>query len=226
MTKLIITVLVVTLLGCVSEPPLPDDPYYAPVMQLNDAPTPPLNGSLFSDNSSMVLFTDRKARRVGDIINVLLKERTTSSKSSNVEVVKDNEISMGGSGGDAVLLGTIPGLGNLTLTSDLVAEREFTGEADADQSNQLTGNISVTVVDVYPNGTLLVRGEKWLTLNRGDEYIRLSGLIRPDDISPENTIVSTKIANARIAYSGTGEFSDSQQMGWLGKFFNSPKWPF
>jgi Flagellar basal body L-ring protein len=226
MTKLIIAVLVVTLLGCVSEPPLPDDPYYAPVMQLNDAPTPPLNGSLFSDNSSMVLFTDRKARRVGDIINVLLKERTTSSKTSNVEVVKDNEISMGGSGGDAVLLGTIPGLGNLTLTSDLVAEREFTGEADADQSNQLTGNISVTVVDVYPNGTLLVRGEKWLTLNRGDEYIRLSGLIRPDDISPENTIVSTKIANARIAYSGTGEFSDSQQMGWLGKFFNSPKWPF
>ncbi|WP_185231294.1 flagellar basal body L-ring protein FlgH [Teredinibacter franksiae] len=226
MTKLIIAVLVVTLLGCVSEPPLPDDPYYAPVMQLNDAPTPPLNGSLFSDNSSMVLFTDRKARRVGDIINVLLQERTTSSKTSNVEVVKDNEISMGGSGGDAVLLGTIPGLGNLTLTSDLVAEREFTGEADADQSNQLTGNISVTVVDVYPNGTLLVRGEKWLTLNRGDEYIRLSGLIRPDDISPENTIVSTKIANARIAYSGTGEFSDSQQMGWLGKFFNSPKWPF
>nr|WP_246434749.1 flagellar basal body L-ring protein FlgH [Teredinibacter haidensis] len=209
-----------------SQPPMPDDPYYAPVMQPSALPDTPGNGSLYSENSSIALFGDQKASRVGDIINVVLQERTTSSKSTNIGLVKDNDISVGGSGGNSLLLGAVPGAGNLSLSTDLVAEREFTGEADADQSNQLNGNISVTVVDVYPNGTLLVRGEKWLTLNRGDEYIRLSGLVRPDDVSPDNSVLSTKLANARITYSGRGAFADSQEMGWLGKFFNSPLWPF
>ena len=212
--------------ACASQPPLPDDPYYAPVMEPSALPAATENGSLYSETFAMGLFSDRKATRVGDIINVILKERTTSSKKSNIGVVKDNDIAVGGSTGNGVVFGTSPTSGNVTLSTDLVAEREFTGEAEADQSNQLSGNISVTVVDVYPNGTLLVRGEKWLTLNSGDEYIRLSGLIRPDDVSPENTIVSTKLANARITYSGTGAFADSQEMGWIGKFFNSPIWPF
>lgn len=214
----------VVLTGCVAQPPLPDDPYYAPVMQLSAQPIAAENGSLYSENASVALFTDRKATRVGDIISVILQERTSSKKSSNIDLKKDNDISVGG--GSPIVLGTTPGLGNLTLNSDLTAERQFIGEAEADQSNQLSGNISVTVVDVYPNGTLLVRGEKWLTLNSGDEYLRLSGLIRPDDVTPENTVHSTKIANARITYSGKGAFADSQQMGWLGKFFNSPLWPF
>ncbi len=218
--------MVLCLVGCVSQPPMPDDPYYAPVMQPSALPDTPGNGSLYSENSSIALFGDQKASRVGDIINVVLQERTTSSKSTNIGLVKDNDISVGGSGGNSLLLGAVPGAGNLSLSTDLVAEREFTGEADADQSNQLNGNISVTVVDVYPNGTLLVRGEKWLTLNRGDEYIRLSGLVRPDDVSPDNSVLSTKLANARITYSGRGAFADSQEMGWLGKFFNSPLWPF
>ncbi len=223
---LLIPAAILSISACVSQPPLPDDPYYAPIMEPTALPEPSENGSLFSANSSVALFTDRKAARVGDIINVILQERTSSSKTANLELVKDNEILVGGASGSAQILGTTPNSGNVTLSADLLAEREFTGEAEADQSNQLSGNISVTVVDVYPNGTLLVRGEKWLTLNRGDEYIRLSGLIRPDDVSPDNTVHSTKIANARIAYSGTGTFADSQQVGWLGKFFNSPIWPF
>ncbi|TVZ38540.1 flagellar L-ring protein precursor FlgH [Alteromonadaceae bacterium 2753L.S.0a.02] len=224
--RILSIVTLLTLAGCISQPPLPDDPYYAPVMQPHEIPDTAQNGSLYAENTALGLFGDRKATRVGDIINVILQERTASKKTSNVELKKDHDIVMGGAAGDPVLFGTVPGLGNVGLGVDLASERDFKGEADADQSNQLTGNISVTVVDVYPNGTLLVRGEKWITLNRGDEYIRLSGLIRPDDVSPENTVISTKIANARIAYSGTGEFSDSQNMGWLGKFFNSPLWPF
>nr|WP_045861518.1 flagellar basal body L-ring protein FlgH [Teredinibacter purpureus] len=212
--------------GCVSKPVLPDDPYYAPVMQPSERPSLPANGSLYSDNTSMVLFDDRKATRIGDILNVVLQERTSSKKTSNIALIKDSDITVGGASGTAALLGTTLGAGDVSMNTDLAAAREFKGEADADQSNQLTGNISVTVVDVYPNGTLLVRGEKWLTLNSGDEYIRLSGLVRPDDVSPDNTIVSTKLANARITYSGTGEFADSQQIGWIGKFFNSPLWPF
>lgn len=218
--------MVMLLNACASQPPLPDDPYYAPVMALRDAPATTENGSLYSDNSAITLFTDRKASRVGDIINVILQEQTTSKKSSNIDLTKDNTIEIGGASDSPLVLGTTPGVGNISLVTGVDGEREFKGEAEADQSNQLRGNISVTVVDVYPNGTLLVRGEKWLTLNSGDEYIRLSGLIRPDDVTPENTVISTKIANARITYSGTGTFANSQQMGWLGKFFNSPIWPF
>lgn len=214
------------LAGCVGQPPLPDDPYYAPVMQPKPAPDMPQNGSLFAESTAISLFNDRKANRVGDIINVVLQERTTSSKSSNMDLKKNNDVTVGGSAGDPVVFGTVPGLGNLGLSADLSSAKEFKGEAGADQSNQLTGNISVTVVDVYPNGTLLVRGEKWITLNQGNEYIRLSGLVRPDDVEPDNTVVSTKLANARITYSGTGEFADSQQMGWLTRFFHNPVWPF
>ena len=83
----------------------------------------------------------------------------------------------------------------------------------------------MTVVNVLPNNNLIIRGEKWLTLNAGDEYIRLTGIIRPEDISPGNQIESSKIANARIQYSGTGSFSEAQQQGWLTRFFNSSWWP-
>ena len=105
------------------------------------------------------------------------------------------------------------------------SSNEFTGDAQANQSNSLNGSISVTVVDVLANQNLVIRGEKWLTLNHGDEYIRLTGIIRPADISPANEIVSTKIANARIQYSGTGSFARSQEKGWLTKFFSSEWWP-
>ena len=105
------------------------------------------------------------------------------------------------------------------------ASNDFTGDAQASQSNSLNGSISVTVVDVLPNQNLVIRGEKWLTLNHGDEYIRLTGIIRSADVSPDNEILSTRIANARIQYSGTGSFARSQEKGWLAKFFSSEWWP-
>ena len=93
-------------------------------------------------------------------------------------------------------------------------------------SNSLTGNISVTIHEVLANGVLIVKGEKWLTLNQGDEYIRVSGMIRPQDISADNTVNSTQIADARISYSGTGAVHDSNTMGWLSQFFIGQLWPF
>jgi flagellar L-ring protein precursor FlgH len=71
----------------------------------------------------------------------------------------------------------------------------------------------------------MIRGEKWITLNNGDEYIRLTGVIRSKDIGSNNTIVSNKVANARIQYSGTGDFADTQEQGWLTSFFSSQWWP-
>jgi flagellar L-ring protein precursor FlgH len=127
--------------------------------------------------------------------------------------------------------GTLLGAANpsykgLSLENSIAHNRTFSGDADADQSNSLEGNITVTVAEILPNGNLIVRGEKWITLNRGDEFIRISGIIRPDDIAPDNTVVSTRLANAKISYSGTGTLADSQTMGWFSKFFNSGWWPF
>ena len=212
--------------GCVvQQPAQPNDPAYAPVLGYADHMTPSTEGSLYNEATSMALFQDVKAARVGDVITVILNERTSSSKSATVGVDKESDIEIAPVGA-GTLLGDTPSFRDFSLNSVLTAEREFEGESTADQSNSLTGNITVTIARVFPNGNLLVRGEKWLTLNRGDEFIRISGIARPQDIAPDNTISSQKLADARIAYSGTGELADAQQMGWLSRFFNSPIWPF
>lgn len=212
--------------GCVvSAPAKPDDPYYAPVLAPTPAPVASSNGSLYQASTSRELFADRKAGAVGDILTVVLEEQTVSRKSSNLDVKKDSDISMPG-GAAAQVLGNPVQFKGLSLDTNLSAEREFKGQAGAAQSNNLVGDVAVSVVDVWPNGTLVIRGEKWLTLNRGDEYIRVTGLVRPEDVRPDNTVLSTKVANARISYAGTGTLADSQTMGWLGRFFNSGYWPF
>jgi len=93
-----------------------------------------------------------------------------------------------------------------------------------DSDISLAGSITVTVTEVLPNGVLRIRGEKWLSLTNGEEYIRLTGLVRPQDIKPDNTLASNRIADARIAYGGTGDFDQANQMGWMGRFFNSEWW--
>ena len=110
---------------------------------------------------------------------------------------------------------------DLTPTLSSSNSNDFSGKAKADQSNSLKGQISVSVVKVYSNGNLQVQGEKWLMLNNGNEYVRVSGLIRPSDISSDNTVSSQRIANARIQYGGTGDFADTQERGFLSRLFNS-----
>lgn len=214
--------------GCViAAPPQPNDPSYAPVIMPSSAIAQPANGSLFSQTHAMDLYGDGTAKRVGDIITVVLDENTVSQKSSNVGVKKDSNISIPEAAGAAgTVLGRGVGALGYSLGTDLTGQRDFTGEADAAQRNNLQGNIAVTVVDVWPNGALVIRGEKWMTLNRGDEFIRITGVIRPQDIQQDNTVLSNKVANARITYSGTGALADSQSMGWLNRFFNSAYWPF
>ena len=90
----------------------------------------------------------------------------------------------------------------------------------------MNGSITVTVAEVLPNGNMIVRGEKWLTLNQGEEYIQISGIVRPQDVRTDNTIFSTLVADARIAYSGKGMLANANSPGWLARFFNSPIWPF
>src|SRR5690606_12828430 len=118
------------------------------------------------------------------------------------------------------------GIAGINTGVEFGGERGFNGEADANQSNSLTGSITVTVADVLPNGLLAVRGEEWITLNNGDELIRLSGLLRPADGGPHSPVLATRIADARVTCSGTGAFASAGTPGWLSQFFMSPVWPF
>ena len=95
----------------------------------------------------------------------------------------------------------------------------FTGTGSAAQANSISGTLSVTVVRVFPNGNLQVKGERKLSYNSGTEYIRLAGVIRPEDISSSNTVSSTKVADAQISYTGTGDMNDSVTKGWLSRYF-------
>lgn len=197
---------------------LPDNPQFAPVEMKTEKPRPLSEGSLFLSHSGMNLYEDRRAYRVGDIITVTLNERTVSSKSSETSVSKGNS--------NAADVVSVLGGTSRILPADFNSSRSFDGTGEADQENSLTGNIAVTISDALGNGLLRIRGEKWMTLTTGKEYIRLSGLIRPEDISSTNSISSTKIADARIAYSGTGELQEATRQGWASRFFNSQLWPF
>lgn len=212
------------LAGCASNQPapMPDDPMYSPVLPEERADDVVPNGSLFRAQYADSLYSDNKARRMGDIITVTLQERTTASKSANTETAKDSNVNLP----TPQVFGRDVTVGGNPLSAQLNSNREFSGDGSSDQSNRLNGEITVTVIKALANGNLIVRGEKWMRINTGDEYIRLTGMIRPQDISVDNTIPSTRVANARIEYSGTGTLAQTQEQGWLTRFFNSSVWPF
>lgn len=219
----VVALISITLSACsamMRERPVPDDPAYAPVspsrMQMGEMVT----GSIFQPARNFSFYGDQVALNVGDILTVLLEENTSASKSADTTYDKDDEMTMN----EATILGNnIAGHG-LSLLTNPSMQRAFDGAAKSDQSNSLRGSISVTVSEVLPNGVLLIKGEKWLKLNQGDEYIRITGMVRPQDIGTDNTILSSKVADARIAYGGTGAFDDVNKQGWLTKFFNTDWW--
>lgn len=201
---------------------LPNDPDFAPILpEVEEASIIP-TGSLFKKNYVNNIYSDSKAHRVGDIIAVILSESTQANKNAKTELKKESNSALD----PLVGLGGLPvTLGGNTLQFEINQNSKFKGDSKANQGNSFSGDISVHVLRVLPNGNLMIRGEKWLTLNNGDEYIRLTGVIRPKDINSNNTVLSTKIANARIQYAGTGSFADSNEQGWLTQFFNSSWWP-
>lgn len=201
----------------------PRDPAFAPVQPADLRPPVQNTGGIYQAGYDMRLFEDYKARRVGDILTIRLTERTQAKKRADLDTKKDTLIS-----------GSVPYLFGMAaeslLGSDMKTEvdfaTEFEGEGDANQSNSLSGDISVTVVEVLPNGNLKVRGEKRVTLNQGDEYVRLSGIVRPVDIDNANTISSDKVADATIMYTGSGAMADASRIGWFSRILQSPWFPF
>ncbi|MCL1076612.1 flagellar basal body L-ring protein FlgH [Parashewanella spongiae] len=218
----IISILFLTACQSTSKKPIADDPFYAPVYP--EAPPTQVvrTGSIFVDSQVASLYSDIRAHKVGDIITVMLVESTQATKSATNEISKGSNLNVE----------PVFGLGkNATIKGNPIDLRyrdayNTNREADADQSNSLDGQISANVMKVLSNGHLVIRGEKWISINNGDEFIRVTGIVRSQDIRPDNTIESPRIANARIQYSGTGSFADSQKVGWISKFFLSDWWPF
>jgi flagellar L-ring protein precursor FlgH len=226
MTK-ILPILLVSMLfaGCGSSvPKRMEQSSYAPAMPI-DAPRSSIsNGSLFQPNGTLAFFNDDKAHKVGDIIYITLAEKTNASKSSSSALTKNNQTDIGLPN----LFGQSPtarALGIANFSANMASDHSFTGQGDAAQSNSLSGQIAVTVTEVLTNGNLMVRGEKWMTINQGEEVVRLSGIVRASDVDANNTVASAKVADARIIYSGEGMVHDATTQPWLARFF-SAVWPF
>ncbi len=171
------------------------------------------HGGLYSDSYMFTMFSDKRAYAVGDILTVVLAERTLSSKSAGSSMNKDSSWGVG-----------TPVIGNLNTSDinlDLNGNSSFNGKSSANQQNSLTGYISVRVTEVSPNGVLRIKGRKQIRLNNGDEYIELSGIVRADDIDVTNEISSQRIADATISYAGSGTLANGSQPGWFTRFFNT-----
>lgn len=189
---------------------------YAPTPPQIPPPPPPESGAIYRPTTSIALFEDMKARRVGDTLTIRLAERTQASKSASTDASKETKTDTGA----PVLLGdTVTSKDKEILTNQWETSQEFEGEGSSSQSNRLDGNITVTVAEVLANGNLYVRGEKWLTLNQGEEFVQIAGIVRPADIGADNSVSSQRVADARITYSGKGLLNDANEPGLIARLF-------
>ena len=221
---------VVALSGCDSMPVR--DPAFAAT--LPPMPHKPKNdGAIYQPGTSVPLFQDIRAHRVGDLITIHLAESTNASKKAATDTKRKNDTTVDnptilGTNPAFALPGALPlaGTSSASLKTSLSSQNDFAGSGDSSQSNSLTGDITVTVDQVLPNGYLMVRGEKRVELNQGNEYVKISGIIRPADIASDNSVLSTQVADATIIYDGDGQLADANRQGWLARFFNSKYFPF
>ena len=184
----------------------------------------PANGAIFRAGQSGLFATDQRARRVGDILTVTFNEIFAATKAQTAASSKADAFAV-----------TVPtGLPNI-LTGGFATDdsgvngggltagtnRTFSGAGNAAQSNSFTGSLAVTVTRVFPNGNMEVAGQKEITLNNGNEYVRVKGIVRPEDISATNIVSSTRLADAQIRYTGSGHLADASKPGWLSQFMRA-----
>ncbi|PWK83096.1 flagellar basal body L-ring protein FlgH [Fulvimonas soli] len=210
------------LAGCAGMPAARDDAQWAPTLPAEAAAPPPADGAIYHEAQNMELFADPRAHRAGDILTIVLVESTQASKKASTSTSKTDKTAL-----DApTILGHTLHVGGKDADIATGGDRSFDGTGSSSQSNQLTGEITVTVAQRLANGNLLVKGEKWLTINQGQELVRIAGIVRPQDIGQDNTIESTRVADAKITYTGRGTLADANTQGWLSRFFNSKWMPF
>lgn len=199
------------------------DPYAATKPEPQDV-RPKYNGAIYQEGMTVGMFDTRTARRKGDILTIHLEESASAGAQSNTSANKENSVDLQSPtiAGDTVKDKD----GKEVLNNQFDGGREFSGGGDTAQSHNLTGKITVTVAEVLPNNYLLVRGQKILNLNQANEFIRITGIVRPDDIRPDNTVLSHRLADAQVMYGDSGTMASANSMGPLGKFFNSKNYPY
>ncbi|MBI5109127.1 MAG: flagellar basal body L-ring protein FlgH [Rhodocyclales bacterium] len=208
--------LLVLLAGCVTTAPTTAIHQPMSIRPEARAYVAPSSGAIFNVASARPLFEDRRARFVGDTLTINIAEKVQASKKSENKTTRSQAVD--------VTVPTIVGMpfkgaqGTALSASDT---NNFTGTGQNTSSNDFTGTITVTVIEVYPNGNLLVSGEKQIGLKEGEEFVRFSGVVNPNTITSANTVTSTQIADARIEYKANGFIDSAQVMGWLGRFFLS-----
>jgi flagellar L-ring protein precursor FlgH len=206
--------LLAVLAGCVTTAPTTAIHQPMSVRPEARAYVAPSSGAIFNVASARPLFEDRRARFVGDTLTIAIAEKVQASKKSENKTTRSQAVD--------VTVPTIVGMpfkgaqGTALSASDT---NNFTGTGQNTSSNDFTGTITVTVIEVYPNGNLLVSGEKQIGLKEGEEFVRFSGVVNPNTITSANTVTSTQIADARIEYKANGFIDSAQVMGWLGRFF-------
>jgi flagellar L-ring protein FlgH len=222
MTRLFAVVLFGLLAGCGLFPAKPHKP--DPVVpRVLPPPTPRTEGAIYQSGQQIELFADLKARRVGDVLTIRLTETTSASKSAVTKTAKTTTVN---NTGPTVLGRTITAAGVPIFTTTLAGADSFDGEGSSTQGNTLAGSLTVTVMEVQPNGNLVVQGDKTLKLNQGDEFVHVSGVVRVADIQVDNTVTSDRVSDAHISYSGKGVIDSANRMGWLARFFNSVFAPY
>ena len=203
--------------GCAQ---FPQEPLIHQPMTTRGDPQPPvrarnLSGAIYQDGGrGNALFEDRRPRRTGDILTIVVSERVNASKNSAASASRSDSISAAFTGIPKVLGGLFTG-----QDTALTGANNLTSKGGANAANTFNGVITVTVVDVLNNGNLLVSGEKQMLINQGTEFIRFSGIVNPRTVTGDNTVSSTLVADARIEYSAKGYINEAQTMGWLQRVF-------
>jgi len=184
-------------------------------------PTTP--GAIYAQGTEMSLWQNVTARNVGDTLTIRLEENTSAEKTASTTAGKTSTADMAG---PTIFGRPVTVNGTPVLEASMDNQSSFAGNGASKQSNALDGAISVTVAKRFANGNLLVRGQKWITINTGREFVRVEGIVRPSDIAPDNSVISWKVADAYISYGGQGTVANASKPGWLYRFFNSPHTPF
>jgi len=218
------TILASLLTGCNVMPPqaMTHSPQFEPVYPIKQVQASSATGAIYVGRQSDSWFGKGRNFQVGDVITVLLNESTQAAR-SQVGSISRNSTNDMLSPGLAVLGNKLGGLMKGTDFSKTDISNKGTGTAD--QTASLTGSVAVSVVEVMPNGNLVLRGEKQLALTEGSEVIQVAGIIRPDDVAPNNTVQSRRLANAQISYRGTGDLANATRAGW-GTSAVLKLWPF
>jgi flagellar L-ring protein precursor FlgH len=184
---------------------------------------PPTNGAIYQAGREVVLAENPVAHHIGDIVTIVLNEQTAAQKSATTSTSKDNTVTLPAPTiiGKGVTIKGVP-----ILDNSMNNATKFQGQGASAESNSLTGYLTATVLKVLPNGNLFIAGEKQIGLNQGNEYVRVTGVVRPIDLASDDSIPSYRVASAHITYSGKGAINDANAQSWLARFFNSPWAPF